>query len=513
MKRISIFNCIFTVLALHIAMSGHAAEIYVDPSNTSGPWDGTSWATADTAIILAINRIRNVEGEDTIYLKENCAFDTIHIFGAANPDNCDVGAKASITIEGNGATLYGLTGAKRQLFKNGKWLRMKNLTVKDCNSAVDLILFTGNYLEMDNCRFENNATDVQSGSLINVNNATGNNDLVLKNCVFSGNLMLNSGLLRFNSGIVAGGSLRMENCAFYGNSTGITGTINGAVVNNIAKAPVDMTVSNCTFFGNGHLNGGATGAVFNLKNTALAGGKATFVNNTFYANPIGAVYEQSALYGSIVLLNNVIVGKLAGGNERGVHVNTARTVTAANNVIVSSAPVGTGVTLAGDNNLLRTTQAAIDSLHLADTLQTILGTVCLPIVCDSSLLIDSGLASLGDTVASPAADVLGTVRANGTATGLLPDIGAFEYVKPEKPGNPTAIHRTTTAGIGIAPNPAHDCITVSHAEGLAVSIYSLAGVKVFEAARLNGPAIPVARLSPGVYTVRVGNESLKFIKK
>ncbi|MBN2302025.1 MAG: hypothetical protein JXN60_05855 [Lentisphaerae bacterium] len=40
-----------------IALKAGAATIYVDQSNTGGPWDGTTWATAFTNIADAVTEL------------------------------------------------------------------------------------------------------------------------------------------------------------------------------------------------------------------------------------------------------------------------------------------------------------------------------------------------------------------------------------------------------------------------------------------------------------------------
>ncbi|MFP4529568.1 MAG: T9SS type A sorting domain-containing protein, partial [Candidatus Kapaibacterium sp.] len=61
------------------------------------------------------------------------------------------------------------------------------------------------------------------------------------------------------------------------------------------------------------------------------------------------------------------------------------------------------------------------------------------------------------------------------------------------------------------PNPTIEFITISGMADptQAIDIYSLAGVKIISA---EGPRVDVSHLTPGVYFVRVGDKSLKFVK-
>jgi hypothetical protein len=73
------------------------------------------------------------------------------------------------------------------------------------------------------------------------------------------------------------------------------------------------------------------------------------------------------------------------------------------------------------------------------------------------------------------------------------------------------IERSTDISLSLHPNPSTDIINISGDMGYneRVEIYTLEGVCVH---RGRGRRIDVSHLAPGVYFVRVGAESLRFVK-
>jgi hypothetical protein len=86
----------------------------------------------------------------------------------------------------------------------------------------------------------------------------------------------------------------------------------------------------------------------------------------------------------------------------------------------------------------------------------------------------------------------------------------------------TSVKSKSTAKISVHPNPAHDFITINNGEtqavlegeGEFVVIYNTFGekVKLIEQGKSSSKQINISTLPNGTYFVKVGKESLMFIK-
>ena len=69
-------------------------------------------------------------------------------------------------------------------------------------------------------------------------------------------------------------------------------------------------------------------------------------------------------------------------------------------------------------------------------------------------------------------------------------------------------------GVSIQPTVANEHVTIATTEAGTATIYSATGAKMTEIALKEGSnTIAVSKFTPGVYFVKVANQTLKFIKK
>jgi predicted outer membrane repeat protein len=196
------------------------------------------------------------------------------------------------TIEGDasGSTLTGVSTGLRMFtinaasngqdvtFKNIKFTGSTNVTAG--GGGVMFSNQAGVNITFENCRFVGNtlaSTITTGGGALNI----ANSSVLINDCLFKENTAVqNGGAIWMNLG-----SLTMNRCTFYKNSTSTTNTAFGAgvlYVNATTIATTTVTVDQCTFFENniGHPNQDYGGAI------RSDNGNTTITNSLFYNNKV-----------------------------------------------------------------------------------------------------------------------------------------------------------------------------------------------------------------------------------
>lgn len=437
---------VLSMVALLMALSVSAADLYVNPVTGSDANDGTTEATALQTIETAVlSKLQN-DVQTTIHIADNSVITLTAIL------NFDTDKKVLLT--GNNVTLKADdhpgklyladeddndTGSGSKIISAGAncVLKIKGITFQNGRQVEYLpggaILFEGILLEIDSCKFIDNQAGSAGGAI-----AARANSVVVKNSYFEGNNILGGGargaaIMQCGPADGDPGTLIVQNCTFNKNMTQWDGygfviniydgtsAQNGGGYSNVSQ----VQVNNCTF-------------TENWSNTAnqsvidLADGDCDLilVNNTFYKNDDCALrFDWNKVY----MANNIIIaGKL--GIMSYVATDSGRDeITAVNNIVVGSEdPINNFITDAcfnadknANNNIVVTAaNYPLSNVGLAVSLSTDNFVPYLAITSASSTLIDAGTDNTSEAFEANYVlpyDILGHLTNNKK------DIGAFEY--------------------------------------------------------------------------------------
>lgn len=425
-----------------------ARTIYVDAGNASGPFNGTSWATADTTLqdstSIASGALGYATGNDEIWIAEG-------VYTPAGPDT-------SLTITGrqDGLKIYGG-------FENGD-------AFVDRSPGDHPVVLSGDVDGDDANKTAAGATptagDINGtnshhvlsldGSAQNITNST-----VIEGVTITGGQADGMGPTTRGGGLYCMGfsgvcSPVLRSVVFAGN----TATSGGAIYNDAAgftsPGTASPTITNAVFTKNRAQDGGAIynaagGPIDAFASPTIT--NATFVGNTASSNG-GALYNSASSgegYSSNPdLTNTILYGNTAASGDESYSINGA-SPTLDYTLVEGGCPSG-----ASCSNLISGDPLLADTAD-ADGPDGIFATV------DDGLNLTPGSPALdtGNNGAVPtgvSTDLTGTARrqdldGNGTATVNL---GAFENAATAAPTvttNASSNVTTTSADVAGVVNP------------------------------------------------------------
>ncbi len=279
--------------------------IYVDQSNTSGTYDGASWATAYQNVPDAIADASGGGGE--IWVAAGTYYPTttsdrsvsieldgnIRIYGGFEGDESLLSQRDYVT---NVTILSGDIGTPGDSTDNSY-----HVLIGADNATLDGFTITGGYADgirslrlggamynagcsptISNCTFSDNYAE-GGGAVYNIGSDIGTYYTpTFTNCTFTNNTANNGGAILSR----VGASAELYNCAFSGNTANWRG---GAIFINYAA---NMLIDNCTFSNN--TTDGNGGAVYIDDQASQFGGTTPVIqNSTFSGN--SALYRGGAI--------------------------------------------------------------------------------------------------------------------------------------------------------------------------------------------------------------------------
>lgn len=288
MKKITIFTLCLNLLLVGSLYSQQTVWVVA-----GGTGDGTSQSNAFGNMTDALVQINSAGDVLRVVGTVVCGSHSLNgVLDTAT--NVVIGNKNfQYTIEGDatGSTLTGVSTGLRMFsisaastgqdvtFKNIKFTGSTNV-----NAGGGGVLFSnqaGVNITFENCRFEGNtlASNITTGGgALNI----ANSSVLINDCLFKENTAVqNGGAIWINLG-----SLTMNTCTFYRNSTSTTIQSFGAGVLYVNASPTPGTttvnVNQCTFFENniGHPNQDYGGAI------RSDNGNTTVTNSLFYNNKV-----------------------------------------------------------------------------------------------------------------------------------------------------------------------------------------------------------------------------------
>lgn len=300
----------FALQEFTITVSGTGSVegvFYVDTDNTSGTYDGTSWATAFQTVQEAIDAVVASGDTGQVWVAEGTYYPTTgsdrsisiamkagaKIYGGFNGTETDLSQRDFVNhvtiLSGNiggisdstDNSYHVLTGADSSLidgftvtggYANGQRTERLGggLYAYDCEPAIYNCTFTDNYGE-------------SGGGLYMIAVIEGDHPTpIIENCTFTNNQANNGGAILLRVGVDA----NVKNCTFTNNFAEWRG---GAFFINYGASP---TIDNCTFSTNStHGNGGA---IYTDDQASQIGGTYPVVQySTFDGNT--AVYRGGAM--------------------------------------------------------------------------------------------------------------------------------------------------------------------------------------------------------------------------
>ena len=240
-KYLIVIMVVSTLLLLYFPASLAALPlvVYVDDSNTSGPWDGTQASPYKTIQ----DGLDNVAEEGAVYVAPGNYNETIDIdFGLSTTSFDLIGSGSGSTVI-NGS---GHTDPVVAIYGNG-WVTIEGFTITNGthDSGAGILNQEGIAVTLKNCIISNNHATSLGGGIYHSGSAAFNID----SCTVSGNYAA-SGYTAggiFNSGVmIIGNSIIKDNYAGDGSLSGTGGGIynigdltihNSSIVNNRTYSP------------------------------------------------------------------------------------------------------------------------------------------------------------------------------------------------------------------------------------------------------------------------------------
>lgn len=304
---------LLAVALLLVLPAGAQTVVYVNSRNTAAVQDGTSWATAFSAIQDGIEAAREAFGGEVwvaggVYDEVRPNAGAVRLRSGVNVYGGFAGNEAvrsqrdpaaNITIidagESNGgaAASVAVFGANDSILDG---FRISHAIGQDGAGMTNIAVSP----TVVNCVFTENVAQRFGGAVLNVDGATPR----FERCVFTKNYAGNAGGGMANTGAAAS----VVGCRFVGNEVGNVG---GAIFN---VEGGDVFLTDTTFEGNTALEGG--GAIFN------EGADPSIERCRFFRNSTpkfgGAIFNNNGA--SPLVVNTVFAGNSAG--DRGAAVTT-----------------------------------------------------------------------------------------------------------------------------------------------------------------------------------------------
>lgn len=310
------------VLAMLVPCAAQAAVWYVDKSNTGGPWDGTSWATAFQNVNQAA-RAAKEDGGGEVWVAagvyDENRYDpapgdyqnlqgavqvraAVHLYGGFAGDET---AREERDPAANVTVLDGATARDGQpayhTVRTGDSTTVDGFTVRNGQASGSgggqfgggLYILPVATTQVANCLFEDNSATAGGGSYLDVGSTA-----TFNNCQFVDNAGNNSG-----GGLWAevGASVSLVDCEFTGNAA--------AYAAGLGLAPTAFAeVNRCAFRSNTAQEHG--GAIYNLN------GDISIVNSVFYGNTAdagGAILNDASA--TLGIVNSTFYGNNATDND------------------------------------------------------------------------------------------------------------------------------------------------------------------------------------------------------
>ena len=259
MKKMPAFVLLFMCLSLLSATAGAQTTWYVDAARPDNSGAGTSWATAEKELQVAIDEA--VSG-DSVWVKA----------GTYKPTT-GTDRNASFVLKEGVAVYGGFAGTETQLFQRND---IYNITILSGDLLGNDVGFTNNgensknvvtYGAVSNATILDGFTVTKGNSDVHGAGIGGaNGSPVLNNIVFTTNTSINSG----GAAYFDGGSPMLNNCVFDNNVS----TAGGGAVHTFGITSIKFT--NCVFYSNTAAYGGG----FYI-NASIG---VSFINCTFSKN-------------------------------------------------------------------------------------------------------------------------------------------------------------------------------------------------------------------------------------
>ncbi|MFN8357666.1 MAG: T9SS type A sorting domain-containing protein [Spirosomataceae bacterium] len=447
--------------------------VYVNKSNTSGTYDGNSWATAFSnlqdalaascagyQIWVAAGTYKPDQGAGYTLGNRNHSFSMkngVSILGGFPNDGS--GTLANRNWVTNVTILSGEIGAAGNIDNSihvvtsnavNNTTILDGFTVRDGNASGNLGggMFNNNGAApiVRNCIFTGNTGGSGDGGAVYNNFSSP----VISNCTFTENTAYSgAGIFNFAS------STSIQNCIFSGNNASLGG---GGVYNDQGG---HITITNCLFANNTGGGGSFGGGLYNAGNTTVTVTNCTFYENT--AGSFGALFSSNA---PATLKNCIIWGNSSG-------IGTTANITATNSIIQG------GFTGAGN---LNANPIFVDANGGNFRLQA-----CSPAVNAGDPATTSATVGNVDLAGNPRFFNSGTV-----------DIGAYEY-QGTAVAQPTASASTTTPNVCVG-----NTINLSASGGSNFSWTGPSGSN-FSSTEQTPSLSSTSTAFGGIYTVSVSN--------
>ena len=215
---ILLFISTLVLLSLPVSLAAVPLKVYVDDSNTSGPWLGTQ-ADPYQTIQEGLN---NVAEEGAVYVASGNYNETINIDFGTSTTNFDlIGSGSGNTIiNGNG-----FTDSVVEIHGTG-WVTIEGFTIKNGTNSAGAGIFNESSITvtLNNCNVINNHATNSGGGIWNNGSATFN----INDCTISGNYAASGyeggGITNYGT-MVINNSIIRDNYA--GESGGAPGTGGG----------------------------------------------------------------------------------------------------------------------------------------------------------------------------------------------------------------------------------------------------------------------------------------------
>lgn len=348
-------------------------------------------------------------------------------------------------------------------------------------SNAGAIYFKGE-ATVNNCLFTNNIVGGAGNGAAVVSNAK----LTITNSQFVGNQAPSTGSYGSTVFTTGGGISTFDGCLFKDNSSATKGA--GAFACSTATPITTTTFTNCTFYNNSGVEGGALyiyGGIVDLINCTVTGNSSAATTN------IGAgVWLRAVTNATLNLTNTIVAYNTNSGSYADLFQGTGSTLTGTHNILGNFTN-----SLTSPIAFSYSPESALFESYTGTDVKTPVisndGTVKLS---SSSIARSSGCGyGQFDPEILPGKDQIGTLR------GTTPCLGACEYVSTPS----TDMTPGTAVEVSFYPNPAKDVIYFTNWESIKmVRIVDITG-KVLMSTPLTGSMLSVDQLNGGIYILAI----------